>query len=298
MLRLTMLALAVTAGLALFLSTLSRHDGKPIRAVVFCAAWAVTGLVTTMVAATSIAGDRRRGFFDYVLITPLTPREIVDGTYGAVGSHLRLTLAISLLTTLMLIMGEDISPPLAIMVTLISLAFAALLIALGVACSFAAASPQQALIPTLGFALLVILGPSCFDDFRGAIFAVWGLTAIALPVAARFARRRLNATTVGIYHSLVHVALVSLATAWIVPFGYWMYRRNPLDPFSPAWWYSVALSSHSVSGQWTVWGVEFPDQPYFFFAAGAYALALLANVAYLRWWTIRHFERLVHRGES
>jgi len=36
----------------------------------------------------------------------------------------------------------------------------------------------------------------------------------------------------------------------------------------------------------------------FFFATAVYILALLVNIAYLRWWTIRHFERLVRRGTS
>jgi hypothetical protein len=51
--------------------------------------WIVIALLTAVVSAGSLVGDRRRGFLDMVLTTPMEPREIVDGTLGAVWQHLR-----------------------------------------------------------------------------------------------------------------------------------------------------------------------------------------------------------------
>ena len=53
--------------------------------------WIALGLLTTIFAASSLVSDRRRGFFDLVLVTTLEPHEIIDGTWLAVWQHVRST---------------------------------------------------------------------------------------------------------------------------------------------------------------------------------------------------------------
>ena len=52
-------------------------------------AWAGIAGLAALLAGTSLVGDRRRGFLELVLVTPLTGQEIVDGTFRAVWEHLR-----------------------------------------------------------------------------------------------------------------------------------------------------------------------------------------------------------------
>jgi hypothetical protein len=51
--------------------------------------WIGVLLLTAMLAATSLVGDRRRGLLDLVLLTPLKPKRILDGTLFALWEHLR-----------------------------------------------------------------------------------------------------------------------------------------------------------------------------------------------------------------
>src|SRR5205807_1273885 len=51
--------------------------------------WIVVLIMTVILAGSSLVGDRRRGFLDLVLMSPLTPREMIDGTLLTVWQHMR-----------------------------------------------------------------------------------------------------------------------------------------------------------------------------------------------------------------
>src|SRR4029077_7140012 len=53
--------------------------------------WIGVCALAAILAATSLVGDRRRGFLDLVLMTPLRPHEIINGTFMAVWQHWRRT---------------------------------------------------------------------------------------------------------------------------------------------------------------------------------------------------------------
>jgi len=220
----TLTAMTVLAMLLTYLLNLN-GGGDEVRVVILCAVWLVTGIITTMIAATSIARDRRRGFFEHVLLTPLTVREMVDGGYGAVLAHLHSVWALSSLVSLALVINLDISFASGFILLAINFAFGALLVAFGVACSFTASIPQQALIPTLIFASSVVIGPFLLDGLYLSIIFAWFFTAIAIPVAVWVVRRRLNATTAGVYHGVVYLTLISLAVGWVRTLGGWIYHR-------------------------------------------------------------------------
>src|SRR5262249_22171858 len=63
--------------------------------------WAVAAVMAAVQAAASVVGDRRRGFFDLVLATPLSGREILDGVLGAVWEHQRWSIVMPLYLTVL-----------------------------------------------------------------------------------------------------------------------------------------------------------------------------------------------------
>ncbi|HEV8059521.1 MAG TPA: ABC transporter permease subunit, partial [Gemmataceae bacterium] len=68
--------------------------------------WTALAIFSTTVAGISVVGDRRRGFFDLLLTTPLSNHQIVDGTFLSVWVHLAIIVVLPLaLSVLFLFTG-------------------------------------------------------------------------------------------------------------------------------------------------------------------------------------------------
>jgi hypothetical protein len=82
-------ALAAASFVGLSVVAVRRADLVQYALPALGTAWAVAAMMAAVQAAASVVGDRRRGFFDLVVATPLSGRAIVDGVLCAVGEQQR-----------------------------------------------------------------------------------------------------------------------------------------------------------------------------------------------------------------
>jgi len=165
--------------------------------------WMGVAALVAIVSGSSLVGDRRRGFLDLVLLTPLTPSEIVDGTFCSIWEHLRriywLPWAIGILFCLT---GATHLPGLLISILTATL-FGAVLIVHGIACSLTAKTAPGALVPTVALPLVMIVGlPFLLPIFREEAYHVlWVLAPLALGGCWFWVRRRATPAAVGCFLS-------------------------------------------------------------------------------------------------
>jgi hypothetical protein len=250
-------------------------------------AWAAVGLLTALIAGTSLVGDRRRGFLELVLVTPLTGREVVDGTFLAIWEHMRrlfwLPWALGLFFFL-----TGASPLAGVLASLITATlFGALLAWHGVACSLAARTVPAALTATFLFPV-VTLGATAlligiFEEVHGPVF--WILCPVFLVAGWLWTRRHLNVASVASFLTALHLVLAGLAVCWTFD-G----RRDefPLAAMHPGFLVIAVLDDrpeHWFRGGGRDWYMILP----------CYWAALGLNLVLARRWLIRHFDRLVER---
>lgn len=247
--------------------------------------WIGIAALAALLAGSSLVGDRRRGFLELVLASPLTGREILDGTVLAVWEHFRrvywLPLALGIVFTLTgasLVGGVIIS---FVSATL----FIALVVLYGVACSLTARSFPAALVCSFLFPLVVIVGTvflvAIFEGDHGPF--LWVLCASLLVGSWVWVRRQTNVASVACFLTAVHLGLTAVAACWTYD-G----RRDgyPVGAMHPA--FAVIATLDDKSQGW------YRDRPW-----GAvllcYWTALVVNFVWARWWLIRHFDRLAGR---
>jgi ABC-type transport system involved in multi-copper enzyme maturation permease subunit len=264
-----------------------RHRGEGIPFVAL--AWLAVAVLLTIIAGTSLVSDRRRGFFDLVLMTPLTPREIIDGTLLSVWEHVRRIYWLPCLLGLFFALTGS-STLLGVCCSIITATlFGAVLAVHGTACSLTAKTLPAALVPTFLFPVLVIIGivflVPIFEHGSGP--ALWIFTALFFSLTWSWVRRRTSPALVGSYFMAVHLVLACLATCWEAGA---QSRDYPIITMNPAFMAIAPLDGELRR--------LFPDPisgvPWLF-GLGCYWICLIANFLWARRWLIRNFERLVER---
>jgi ABC-type transport system involved in multi-copper enzyme maturation permease subunit len=251
-------------------------------------AWIGAAALTAIFSATSLVGDRRRGFLELVLLTPLTAREIVDGTLLSVWRHLRPIRWLIVAISVTFCATFSFHPLGALLSLVTAVLFCTLLAVFGTACSLAARTLPGALVPTFLFVVLVNVGTPflmvIFPQAGGPV--LWVLSALALCAGWFWIRRSASAAAVGTYLIGVHLALASLATCWT--FERWTHHEEfPIAAMHPGFLALILLAE--TSARWRqelpAWDVIVPS----------YWGLLVVNIVCARWWLIRNFERLAGR---
>jgi ABC-type transport system involved in multi-copper enzyme maturation permease subunit len=248
--------------------------------------WAGVALLSVLLAGASVVGDRNRGFLDLMLVTPLTGREIVDGTLLAVWEHLRraawLPWALALFFTLV---GASWGIG-ALCSVITATLFLALAVLYGVAVSVSARSWPAALAAAFVFPLVATIGTALLIGvFEEAHAIVLWLFALGLLVVGRWrVARAPTATAVCCFLLGAHLLLGSVFTLWTCDF-----RRNeyPAAAMNPAFLSIVFLDNRFPR--------EFRSRPWQTVVIG-YWVMLAVNFVWARYWLIRHFDRLVGRS--
>jgi ABC-type transport system involved in multi-copper enzyme maturation permease subunit len=269
---------------------------------------AIVGL-TVVIAGMSLTADRRRGMLELVLATPLTGREIIDGTLLAVWQHVRRLywLVVALALFFMMTEASVFSHVAASLFT--GTLFAALIVMYGVGCSVAARSMPGALVPTFAFPVVTLaLLPFLiviFDKHHGPVF--WAMAAVLFAVSWVWVRRRPSAASVGCFLIAAHLGICALFTSWLwpgfYPFSYWNDGRYglgsygyegptelPLAATNAAFLTIASLEDRPLDQVFYRWGAAGRT-----YALPAYWLALIVNLVWARWWVIRNFDRLAGR---
>jgi ABC-type transport system involved in multi-copper enzyme maturation permease subunit len=240
---------------------------------------------TAIIAGTGLVGDRRRGFLELVLMTPMTAREIINGGVLTIWQHMQRLYWLPCFLCLFFLVTEAAWLPGVIWSLVIATLFLLLLIHHGTACSLSARSMPPALTLTLLFPVLTV----AIVPFIGALFreacgpALGVLSVVALVVTRRIVRRKSGAAAVGSYLLAVHLTLVLLATCWT-----WFEGRHgkPILAIHPGAMTIIALDRDAkIHG-------EFHELEAMQIC---YVAALAVNLVYLRRWLIRNFDRLADR---
>ncbi|MCI0680806.1 MAG: ABC transporter permease [Gemmataceae bacterium] len=252
--------------------------------------WAAVAALAALFAGTSLVGDRRRGFLELVLVTPLTGRDILDGAFLAIWEHVRPLFVLAWPLALFFCFTGASLPWGAAASCITATLFCWLLVWHGIACSAAARTIPAALIATFLFPLIVLVGPvlfaGIFEDRHGPV--LWILCPILVVASGFWARRRFSLGALATYFTSVHLALAVLATFWTYD-G----RRDefPAVAMHPGVLVVIYLDDR-IDPQFQRMGL-----PWFALLPG-YWLALVVSVIWLRLWLIRHFDRLAERTSA
>lgn len=241
-----------------------------------------------LVASSSIIGDRRRGFFELVLTTPVTPSEVVDGTLLAVWQHLRpaFWLAVALEVVFVLAGAAYWQGAVASLISVVL--FTTLLALVGIGCSLAARTYVGALTPTCLYVLALMMGlfmmVGIFQKASGP--ALWILTVILGIISVLAVRRTTNPVAVGLLFLSSYLALLSVTSCWSWAWD-WRHEEYPIALMHPGF-----LALRPLDGKAGRWFHDIPwPLVYVFFWTG-----LIANILFVRWWLVRNFNRLVGRS--
>ena len=252
-------------------------------------AWLAVAALLTIIAGTTLVGDRRRGFLDLALMTPLTPREVIDGTLLSVWEHVRRIYWLPCLLGLFFALTGSVTVPGLCCSIITATLFGALLSVHGTACSLTAKTLPGALVPTFLFPVLVIVGIvfliALFQHASGPV--LWFLSAVFLILTWWWVRRRTTAAVVGSYFMAVHLALACLATCWAVAIGR---EEYPILIMNPA-----VMTIQPLDGEpwnWFQWLVSRTTWQY---PLVCYWICLIVNFVWARRWLIQKFDRLVER---
>jgi ABC-2 type transport system permease protein len=248
--------------------------------------WVGIAALTAIFSATSVVGDRRRGFLELVLMTPLSPRVLIDGALLSIWQHLRPIVWLPVVLYFLFCMTGSFAPLAAVFSALTAGLFCVLLALFGLACSLAARTLAAAQIPTFLFPLLLNIGTGLmigiFRRSNGPV--LWSLTAALLIIGVVWVRRRILAASVSVFLIAVHLFLCSLATAWTT--GRWTnHHEFPVLALHPGF-----LAIFFIAERPARWAMEVPEWEAVLLC---YWSVLLINILWLRWWLIRNFERLV-----
>jgi hypothetical protein len=246
--------------------------------------WIGIALLVVVVAGASLVGERRRGFLELMLVTPLTGEQVVDGTALAVWEHLRRVYWLPwVLGGFFVLTGASLPHGVAGSLLTATL-FGVLMVYHGIACSLAARSLAGALVSTLLLPLVAIPGlfflVGMFRHGSGPL--LWFGCLFLWPACYFWTRRRLTPASVGCFLTVTHLVFAALASFWTIGNR----EEYPVAAMHPAFITIITLDKRPH--QWfeglSAWWV-----------LQCYWAALVVNIVWLRWWTIRHFDRMTER---
>lgn len=251
--------------------------------------WGAVALVTALVAGHSLIGDRRRGFLELVAVTPLTGREVVDGSFLAIWEHLRRLLWLPWLLGAFFVLSESTPPLGGLLAVITATLFCTLLACQGVACSLAAKTTAGAVVAAfvLPVTVIIIMPMAVLGHREDHGPALWTSIAVWFVAASLWVWWKPNAASVGGWLTACHLALVAVAECWTRDFRGEPYPMAAMHPV----FLVVSSLMKSRTGNQDVWarqGVQI---------ILCYWAALLVNIAFIRWWLARQFDCMVGRTE-
>ncbi len=251
--------------------------------------WLAVVVLAALLSGMSLVGDRRRGFLDLVLTTPLTGKEIFDGTLLGVWQHLRRIYWLPWVLGLFFCFTGATAPGWFLASALVVTLSGAVLLVHGTVCALMARTMTPALVLTFLFPVLVLVGfPLMVAIFREAAGIVIFFLALAVRAGTAYlVRRRAEPVVVACHFIATHVVLVMFFT-WLTLKG--QSHKEDVWAFYPVYWLVTLLDQHpqQIFSHATPWELVF----------GFYLVGLTVNLVWARWWAVRNFDRLVGRATA
>ena len=270
--------------------------------------WIVVWLLTAIVAGSSLVGDRRRGFLDQVLVTPIDAGEVVLGTWLSIFEHLKVAYALPAVVALAYVVLFGLPLPTALLTWVLGVAFGAVLVALGTTCSLVARQAGQALVPTLalpivlsiGWPMIVMSDTPWYPDepllwYLSICFATFLLTAVSwLSCRTRPTPLRVGMFSMGVYQLLLAVlspfVLLTDATIYL---GNWREEVTMVSNCVGVIVGAVTMgSSRDYEG---IYSERFNSYILIVLLCSPFLAAAAGYLLWAYFWTARNFDRLTGR---
>lgn len=252
--------------------------------------WIAVGALAGLIAGSSLIGDRRRGFLELVLVTPLPGQEIVDGTFMAVWEHVRRLFWLPwLLGTIFCLTGASLPGGTACSLITATL-FCVLFVWHGIVCALAARTVPAALIATFLFPVATMGATGLLIGFFGRHSgpAFWIVGSIFVVATVVWDRSKRSPASIAALSIAVHLVLAGVATFWTYD---GRSEEYPIGAMQPVF-YVVALLDDRPE-PWFGHGA-----PPWFAMLLCYWTAVVINIVLLRRWLIRNFDALADRAAS
>jgi ABC-type transport system involved in multi-copper enzyme maturation permease subunit len=261
--------------------------------------WIGVAALVALFSATSLVGDRRRGFLELVLLSPLDATEIIDGSLLAIWEHMRRVYWLPVTLTLFFCLTGASNWIGGICSLVTATLFCMLLAFYGIGCSLSARTFAGALVPTFVFPLVINAGiPFLIPIFRNASGpALWTLSSLMLVVSWLALRRRTVIVTVALYLLAVHLVVASAATCWTWNYAYQLPhgKKRPAEEYPILAMHPGAITIATLDGR--AYNRWFWRGPEWYRLLPAYWLGLVVNIIWVRRWLIRNFDRLAGRTD-
>ncbi|MBL8823863.1 MAG: ABC transporter permease subunit [Planctomycetia bacterium] len=279
-----------------YLVTLDENFFRRVESIIVFMVWPWLGLaiMACLTAGICIVNDRRRGFLEFILVTPLEAHEVIFGTFLSVWRHVKKVYLLIITVMLLFVLADQVTFSNAVlsifMGTLVTMGF----VLHGITCSLVARSVTGALFA--GFSLpvvTVILVPMVFGMFReDGLMTLWLLCMLLLPLAWLLTLWTRHAFTVSLLSIQVHLFLVCLCSCWIMGNS-----RNPyFDSISfihPAMMTLIPLDRSTYE-----YSMRNQLSRFYPVLTVMYATGLALHLIWLFWWLCKNYETLSGRHEK
>jgi ABC-type transport system involved in multi-copper enzyme maturation permease subunit len=252
--------------------------------------WVILVLPIGLLGSWCFYGDRKSGFLEMVLSTPLEGRTIVDGTFISLWWHLWPAVAFLVGMTLATTVGANALAGPALFIT--GLLFCSIILMLGMMCALIAGHYATGMMATLSFPvlfggiLLTYLETNYLD-----LDSIETVLAILVPCGVLLLWTPLRPWTLAISLGAIYFGLAYLLNSWNQAFIHnQAVTAYPSSVLFPLTWVDILLSLSNEGKIWKYDGVGKWWQ-----SLGCYWLAMVMTIAWARWWLIRHFDRLAGR---
>ncbi len=283
--------LSIAVFVALFIFQVGSFKPQEYAWMTDISIWGLLFFISIFLTSIGNVLDRYRGLLDQLLVTPISPGELVKGALLTSWQHWYLTcLLLIVVVVLFVAMGYYLIWEAILMVVIGFLSLAVFLLE-AVACSLVARSVVSGLLS--GFAIPVTLWvvlPMLIRNWQVNFWAILLVLGAALPASWALMRWRKNSFTIPFYLGSVHLVFVLFASVLMllrfdgVPFSEWsMIEGGRLFTYA-----IFQEHRHLADESWSDW----------IHTAGYYCLTQLLFLVWLHRWLNRNVDVMVGRMPS
>lgn len=256
--------------------------------------WLGLAIMACLTAGICIVNDRRRGFFEFILVTPLEAHEVILGTFLSVWRHVKKVYLLIITVMLLFVVAGQITLSHAVLSIFLGTLAMMVFVLHGIACSLVARSVAGALFGCFSLPVVtIILVPMIFEMFQEDSLKILLIFSMLLfPLTCLLAWRGRNVFTVSILSISIHLLLVSLCTCWMVDNS----RNQRIDSIfciNPAMMMLIPLDRSTYE-------YSLPNQISRIYPGLTvmYVTALALHLIWLFWWLCSNYETLSGRHEK
>jgi ABC-2 type transport system permease protein len=270
---------------------LEPHAFESDELAIFILGWIWFGLllIGCLTAGLTIVNDRRRGFFDLILVTPMRPLEVIWGTFLAVWRHIKKLYLLVLSANLLFVLTGQIYLSAALVSVIIGTLAVSLFILESIISSLVARTVAGGLTAAFALPLIVllffpILGAMARQESASLYISLTVILLVLSLVIRLFWR---STFTLMLLMLAMHMVFLILFTVWVVTV-----RDNEMPVVAiHAGFQTLEILERND------YGSQRYRQEMWHFAKFMFCAATVCNILWLLWWVRWNYEVLCGRKE-